>query len=655
MDEVLSQSDISVFHWHGDVGTAQKAKFLRHPRGILQITPESLESMLINRSSDLNRIFGDLRYVVLDEIHTLAGTDRGNQILCQLTRLSRITQKDPRRIGLSATIGDVCRAAKWLEADSSHRTVAPPVKKEKLRWKLALEHFYTCDDASLQVHVEDSAKQKNKSVSDVGFEYLYDAVKDKRALVFSNSREETELVTATLRQISRARGERDRFLIHHGNLSAAIREDAERKMKEDERGAVTCATVTMELGIDIGRLERVVQVNSPNSVSAFLQRLGRSGRRGDSPEMSMVFREEKALSNAPLSALIPWELLRAIAIIQLYIEERFIEPPCIRKMPLSLAFHQTLSVLASSGELSPRELAERVLSLPPMQTLEKEIYRELLLSMVKEDFIELTDEKGLIVGLKGERLVSGFKFYAVFKDNEEYTVRCESEEIGTISSPIQKGERFALAGRVWEVLELDLSRRLIYVKSVEGKMEISWPGEGGEIHTKILRRMRKVLFEDTEYPYLMPSAKERLDAARRTARIVGMDKKMLLSLSETSACLFPWLGTRSFRTLRRYIALNAASLGISGITSEGCYYINFKLSTLSAKEFMTHLFSILGRDGVKTKELIAPSELPIVEKYDDYIPAELLRKAYSTDRLCAEEIETLFADEMKKEIENGYV
>ena len=133
----------------------------------------------------------------------------------------------------------------------------------------------------------------------------------KKALVFSNSREETEYVTATLRQICRARGDKDVFLIHHGNLSASLREDAERTMKDDAvRQAVTCATVTLELGIDIGRLDRVAQMGSPTTVSGFLQRLGRSGRRGTPPEMIMVYREETPLPNAPLPILIPWELLR---------------------------------------------------------------------------------------------------------------------------------------------------------------------------------------------------------------------------------------------------------------------------------------------------------------------------------------------------------
>ena len=218
----------------------------------------------------------------------------------------------------------------------------------------------------------------------------------------------------------------------------------------------------------------------------------------------------------------PWALLRAIAIIQLYVEERFIEPPITKKLPFSLLFQQTLSILSSSGELTLRELAGRVLSLPPFAEVTNEDYKALIVSMIRNDYIEYTENKGLIVGMNGERLTSSFKFYAVFKDSEDYTVRSGSDEIGTITTPPPVGDRFALAGRVWEVEELDIPRKLIYVHPVDGKMEISWPGDYGEVHTRILERMKKVLEEDTEYPYLKRNALERLKTARNVARNTGM-------------------------------------------------------------------------------------------------------------------------------------
>ena len=682
LDELLDLSGIPVTRWHGDVAQSHKKKLLEKPRGILQITPESLEAMLIGRSNDMARLFGGLRYVVIDEIHTLTGTDRGNQIICQLARLGHLIGHPPRRIGLSATIGDPALAASWLAGDTDIPVDVPTFEEGKVRWRLGVEHFYiqnprsdqgtlpsdTCEspdgessdrvpcaeaepqtpDAALALAsaeavaaamVQSALPQTAANPFDAGYEYMYDCVKDKKSLVFANSREETEYLCATLRQIAAARGEQDVFLIHHGNLSASIREEAEAKMKDEEIFAVTCATVTMELGIDIGRLERVLQSQAPNSVSSFLQRLGRSGRRGEPPEMMMVLREEDPLPNTPLPQLIPWELLRGIAIIQLYVEERFIEPPLRRRMPMSLLFHQTLSVLAASGELTPRRLAERVLSLPPFREVEKEDYRTLMVSMIEHDFLEITEEKGLIVGLAGEKLLKSFKFYAVFKDSEDFTVRAGSDEIGTITTPPPVGDRFALAGRVWEVEELDIARKLIYVRRVDGKMEVSWPGDFGEIHTKILRRMRRILEEDTVYPYLGPNARRRIEIARRVARNTGMLTHSLVSLGGYSYCMFPWLGTRSFRTLRKFIACNAGPCKISNLEFEGCYYMTFRMEKGNDYDLISRLAGIVDTDGIDCVSLVRGGEVPLFEKYDEHVPGDLLRKAYATDRLRADEAE----------------
>lgn len=636
LNDVLFESGITVTHWHGDVAQSHKKKLLKDPSGILQITPESLESMLINRSNDIPRLFAELRYVVIDEIHTLTGSDRGNQIICQLCRISRLIGHSPRRIGLSATVGDSALAAKWLCGGDQRECDVPQFAEPKIHWRLGMEHFYISNPEFDQSKSKDS-KNTARAELDAGYEYIYDSVRDKKAIVFSNSREETEYVCATLRQIAKKRSEEDIFLIHHGNLSAALRENAERKMKNDEERAVTCATVTMELGIDIGRLERIIQNDAPNSVSSFLQRLGRSGRRGQPPEMITVFREEEPLPNTPLPQLIPWGLIRSIAITQLYIEERFIEPPSIKKMPLSLLFHQTLSILAASGELTAARLADRVLTLPPFVHISKDDYKTLLVSMLNANFIELTDEKTLIIGLVGEKLLSSFKFYAVFSDSEDFTVRCDSEEIGTITTPPPVGDRFALAGRVWEVTELDVARRLVYVKGVEGKMEISWPGDYGEIHTRILERMKQVLSEDTVYPYLCDNAKERLAKARELSRNTGMLSHSLVHLGGMTWCIFPWLGTRSFRTMRKLIAKEGSRFGISGIEFEGCYYIKFRMERASAKELVEHLSRLSRNDEIEALSLVGANELPTFEKYDEYIPAELLRFAYSLDRLNVDE------------------
>ncbi len=670
MAELLQESNIPAFHWHGDVSASHKTKALKEPRGILQITPESLESLLVNRSGDIPRIFSDLRYIIIDELHILTGNDRGNQVICQICRIQRLIGRSPRRIGLSATVGDRGLAADWLSAGSGRHTSSPEIPEGKLHWRLGAEHFYIENHGSLKGDVSSDAPLAEKGGSsgitaktapetntdgtnattletvsetiseteggrrgDPGYEYVFDCVKGRKCLVFTNSREEAEYVTATLRQIAERRGERDFFSIHHGNLSAALREAAELDLKDDDAVNTTCSTVTLELGIDIGKLERVVQLESPSSVSSMLQRLGRSGRRGAPPEMMLVFREERPLPNTPLPQLIPWQLLQAIAIIQLYVEERFIEPPRLKKLPFSLLFQQTLSVLAASGELTAAALAQRVLTLPPFENVNREDYKALLNGMLQNEFIEKTETGGLIVGLAGERLTSSFKFYAVFKDSEDFTVRCGSDEIGTVTSTPPVGDRFALAGRVWEVEEIDLPSKMIYVRAVEGKMKISWPGDSGEIHTRILKRMRKVLEEDTVYPYLKPQAAERLREARLTARKTGMLSSPLVHLGGYSWCLFPWLGTRSFRTLRKLIGSCRSELGISAIEHEGCYYISFRMEKGNENTFLSVLDSHIDKEGIDLYSLADSGETPVFDKYDEFIPAHLLRKAYAADKL----------------------
>lgn len=626
MELLLDESGLPVHRWHGDVSQSHKQSFLKKPCGLLQITPESLESMLIRRANDIPRLLGNLKFVIIDEIHALMGSDRGAQILCQIQRISKLIGYSPRRIGLSATVGSPEDAAKWLGGGSGRETSTVQIQTERISWKLGLEHFYTTE----------GSEEKGQGAADA---FIYKATKGDKCVVFSNSREETEDITATLRTIAKKRNEEDRFYIHHGNLSASIREEAEEVLKADEKAVTACATVTLELGIDIGKLRRIINQGAPTTVAGFLQRLGRSGRRGNPPEMLMVFREEEALPNAPLFQIIPWELLQGIAIIELYRQERWIEPAASKPFPASLLFHQSISVLAASGSMSPARLAKEVLSLAPFSAVSKEIYRDFLLHMVKQNYMEQTEEKELIVGLKGEKMLSSFKFFAVFKDSEDFTVRCGSQEIGTISSTPPIGERFALAGRVWEVEEVDVSRRLVYAKRVEGKMKISWPGDSGFIHTRILEKMREILLSEDSYPYLLPAAKERLEKARRLAKNTGFCQKSIINIGGNSFVFFPWLGTKAFQAMKRILQRQLAqSCGLHDIQSGGCYYITFKTETARGDEIIAALHEMNEKGQPSPASLVGKTEYPVFDKYDALLPQDLLIRAYTENRLDLSEV-----------------
>ena len=228
-----------------------------------------------------------------------------------------------------------------------------------------MEHFFiqsqqAGDDKAISAGLPSAPDIKTDTApaaADPGIGYIYEHTRGKKCLVFVNSREECEAVTTTLRQYCEYQGAPDRFLIHHGNLSASFRETAEAIMKDDDEYRTTVTTATLELGIDIGRLERAFQIDAPFMVSSFLQRMGRTGRRGQPPEMWFVIREDEAEPRAMLPATIPWKLIQGIALIQLYLEERWVEPPNLNRLPYSILYHQTMSTLASCGEMSPKMLA----------------------------------------------------------------------------------------------------------------------------------------------------------------------------------------------------------------------------------------------------------------------------------------------------------
>lgn len=635
LNDLCREADIPVWHWHGDVAQSHKNKLLRHPSGILQITPESLEALLLHKHADVPRLFGDLRFIVIDEVHSLLRGDRGGQTLCLIERLTRLAGVNPRRIGLSATIGDLERTGAYLSAGTGRGCAIPRIESKGVRWRLSMEHFFTTGPqaadktapVSAQTVLEPSTDQA-PAQADPGMGYIFEHTRGKKCLVFVNSREECEAVTTTLRQYCEANGEPDRFLIHHGNLSTSYRETAEAVMKDETQFQTTVTTATLELGIDIGRLERAFQIDAPFTVSSFLQRMGRTGRRDQPPEMWFVMREEHPEVRAMLPETIPWTLLQGIALVQLYREERWVEPPRLDRLPYSLLYHQTLCTLASCGELSPRALAQRVLTLSCFHRVSQDDFRVLLRHLLDTEQIQRTEEGGLIVGLAGERQTNSYKFYAVFQENEEYTCRSESQELGTIVQPPPAGEKIALAGHVWIVEEVDHKRHLVYCTQVRGKVPAYFGQCPGDLHTHVLERMHALLGQSEEYPYLMPNAVVRLGQARDTARHAGMLTQPLIALGGDMWCLFPWLGSYAFLALERMLKLKCAPLlGLKGMDSTRPYYIQFRMS-VGPEEFFRVLRQQVSQE-IDPMSLVYPGELPLFEKYDEFLPEELVRKGFA--------------------------
>lgn len=688
LNEVCTQGDIPVWHWHGDVSQSHKRKLMKHPSGILQITPESLEAMLLHRHAAIPALFGDLRFIVIDELHALMRGDRGGQTLCLIERLSRMAGVNPRRIGLSATIGDPKQAAQFLSAGTGKGTVVPNIGASGQTWRLSMEHFFNSGsqasqrglrmpafarnphavdgetrplleqteatftgetqlESSMESPFESPRERQDKPLigplaqsepasdtapqtADPGIGYIFEHTRGRKCLVFCNSREEAEAVTATLRQYCEVRHEADRFLIHHGNLSAPIRQSAEEEMKDENSCMTTVTTATLELGIDIGRLERAFQIDAPFTVSSFLQRMGRTGRRDQPQEMWFVMREDPPQSREMAPDIIPWKLIQGIALIQLYVERRWVEPPRLDGLPYSLLYHQTMSTLASGGEMTPAQLASQVLSLAVFKRVTQDDYRILLRHLIGIDHIETTERGGLIVGVAGERITSNFKFYAVFQENEEYSVRSESQEIGTLVAPPPAGEKIAIAGHVWVVDEVDRKRHIVYCTMVKGKVPAYFGDVPGDINTVILERMRQVLLEPPEatYPYLMRNAAARLQQARVDAAVMGLADQPLRHLGGNMWALFPWLGTYAFLALKRLLLLRCApSLGLKGLEAFSPYYMTFTMDT-NAQAFYAAVTQA-ARELTDPLTLMYPDEIPDFNKYDRFLPPQLVRKGFA--------------------------
>jgi len=646
LDDLLREAAIPVWPWHGDIVQSRKKKLLKDPRGILQITPESLESLLINKYAELPRLFGELQFVIIDEIHAFMGTERGDQVLCQLTRLARLAGCEPRRIGLSATLGDYGQAEDWLRAGTNRSVATPDVQAAERKVRLSLEHFYWPEqvgaiaeerDIDSGVRVEDGKTRY--------YDYLFDLSQGRRCLIFASNRTETETAIAQLRRTAKRQGQPDIYHVHHGSVSAHLRETAEDVMRSSNTPAVTAATLTLEMGIDIGKLDRVIQLESPASVASFLQRLGRTGRRGSPADMRFLCAETKPLTTehegdfSVLTRRIPWQLLQCIAAIQLYLEERWIEPFQPAKYPFSLLYHQTMSTLVSMGELTPADLAQQVLTLPSFSSISADDYRRLLHHLIAIEHIQQTEQGNLIVGFDGTRIVSNYRFYAIFQGTEDYRVRDGNQDIGSIALPPSPGECFALAGRTWEVLEIDPKRRLVSVQPGTGHAgSTSWRGGSSTIHTRVLQRMRQVLLEETDYPYLQPGARERLQEARQLAQIIDIAGTVVFPTENQTCCIFPWMGTAAFRTLERFLAYQCKpALELKWIRNRSPYFFTIHLGKSDLESLTCEVKSVRDRR-LHPEELLGEEEAPELRKYDEFVPADLRRKAFAADYLDLQEL-----------------
>lgn len=613
LKDLLEEAELSVTKWHGDSSQNKKDKILINPNGIIQITPESLEALIMNKPNDVYTIFNDLRYIIIDEVHYFIGTERGIQLESCLTRLSRIINKIPRRVGLSATLGDYKEVEKWLNSGTNRECITPIVASGKRTISLAIESF------------DDKADFYNS---------LYTSSLNQKCIIFSNSRSNVEENISSLKEIAKEKKTDDIYYTHHGSVNTSLREQTEDLMKNTDKKIVTGATLTLELGIDLGNLDRIIQTSTPFSVFSFVQRLGRTGRRGNKAIMQFLFDKSEKEKSENFYENIDFDIIMCIAIIEIYLKEKWVEPTLIPKYPYEILYHQTLSYITSIQSIQPKKLAEYMLTIDIFKDITKEDYKMLLNHLLEIGHLALTDSQELIIGSDVDKMINNYKFFSVFQNKLEYIVYGDSKQIGTITESIKVGEKLKLAGRTWEVTSIDNDKFKIYTKLSSGTSNNIWKSDAEtNIDFKIIHKIYEILNGNEEYVYLQDNVKSLLKTNREIFSKNKLNNKMLVSCGDDKI-IFPWLGTKSLLTLSYILkseGINNNILKCNGIP------IGLKIDNLITENWLKKIVEKILNNKITIDE-IKIDDFNINKKYSEFIPDELKEKEFRYDYLDLEKI-----------------
>lgn len=414
--------DTEVTPWHGDIAASRKVKLRRNPAGVLLITPESLEAMFVLRGSSVPGMFQHLQYVVVDELHAFIGNERGRQLQSLLNRIELATGNRIPRIALSATIGDLPLAAEFLR----------PNNAESVRL-IASDAAYRPVQLQLRGYEIEESQDPTEATAggDPIVRDLYEIHKGSTNLIFANAKMNVERYTDALTRRCERERRPNEFFAHHGNLSKELREDAEERLKSG-RPTTAIATSTLELGIDIGAVDAVAQIGVPPTVSSLKQRLGRSGRRGDTPSVMRIFVPEESLHpDSDLRTELRADLVQAMATVELLIR-RWIEPPHAGALHLSTLVQQILSLIAEHGGTNAAKAFHALCITGPFESVDREMFIAVLRDLGRAELIEQMTDGTLVLGPEGERIVERFDFYAAFTTAFEWRLVTGVRSLGTL-------------------------------------------------------------------------------------------------------------------------------------------------------------------------------------------------------------------------------
>lgn len=531
IEELCKNLDVTVTKWHGEAYKTLKERLIKQPNGIVLITPESLEAMFVNKPYNVKQLFSNLKYVVIDEIHSFIGTDRGIQLKSILSRLKKVNSKSFSIVGLSATIGDYDEAKKFTGDELKTKVLLDRTAKEIN----ALFRYF---------------KNKNEELPLELLKDLYIETKDNKVLIFPNSRGRAEEVAVKLRKISdRVKGHPNYFS-HHSSVDREVREYVEYFAKNNNRQnfCISC-TSTLELGIDIGTVDEVVQIDATHSIASLIQRVGRSGRK------------EGESSNLYLYATNEWSLLQSIACWLLY-KEGFIEPPQKNEKPYDILVHQALSITKGHSGIRLTELINQLKENAAFKQIELSEIDEILKHLIEIDFLEKLQHE-VIIGVEGEKVVNSRDFYSVFKTEENFKVVNAGNTIGEIpfSPQIIEDENILLSAKIWKIKFVDhKAKKIEVIPTKDGKKPMFFGG-GATIHQRIREKMFEVLYSKTDYDFLDQPSCDETEILRKdfsVFNITDLQSDRPLLTAEKHLQLFTFTGTRINRTIQ--LLLNTAGI-----------------------------------------------------------------------------------------------
>lgn len=554
LEDLCALAEIPVHKWHGDVGASAKRDLIESPSGVLLITPESVESLFINRTKNLPALLGNLGFIVIDEMHSFMGTERGAHLKSLISRIAQLCATQPRIVGLSATLGDIELAKQWLcprEPTSVQIITGEGEKTIRYRIKgyLRLDEDGEADGQG----AESSETPEGPTETEDDRRLATDLIRTfsgKTSLIFANSRAKLEFYADLTRRVLERQNLPNTFRVHHGSLSKAEREDTEEALRSDRPTSTFCSS-TLELGIDVGNVVAVGQIGAPWSVSSLAQRLGRSGRRsGDASVLLMFVEEDHPNRHAALVPRLCPGLLQAVAMTELLFK-KWCEPPEVSRLHLSTLIQQVMSLIAERGGVSTATVFDVLVKRGAFTGVDQPTFLSVLRGLGANDMIEQTPEGDLILGLKGERVVRSSDFYSAFASSEDMKVYFKGHLIGTVSAPPGLGGDgyLILAGRRWKVIEIDPEKLEILVEPAKGGKLPYFSGKpGADIHPRIRAEMLSVLRSKDLPVYLDDKAREILGLARDFARRTGvLDGPIITDGPDTY--WFTWTGSRIHRTL----------------------------------------------------------------------------------------------------------